>query len=852
MAEETKKDTAAVPTVTLTIDDRTVTVPKGTTVLEAARGVGIHIPTFCWHPKLKPAGSCRMCYVEIEKWPKLAVSCATDATDGMVVHTNSDLVLRGRRAVLEFLLTNHPLDCPTCDKGGECELQNLTFAHGIDTSRFEFTKYRFVDEGMSTTFDDLKIGPEIVLNRNRCILCYRCVRANKQAFGEYDLGVYERGNMAQINAAPGEQVDNPFSGNLPEICPVGALTNSDWRYKIRVWLTKTSPSICNFTSSGSNTLFYKDQHKNHIYRTTSRRNDDIDDGWIADVTRYGYQIITSPDRLKQPLIRRDGKQVPASWDEAISLIAQRFVEIKERKGAVCIAGLAAPNLDNKALYSFNKFFRKILGSNNIDFRQDYRWLPEEPDSVFSKLCNQPFKIADIDTSDVIVCFATDLIREHPNEYLRVRKARNFHKPRIYSLNPYAVKAADVADLELVYRIGQDEAALAGIGLAAIEQSLADPGKAGQFKESCGYGSLAEAAQAAGLEPDELKVVARALAEGRKITFMIGELAARSKAREIIGAAVSNLNLLMSLSERGQLAVLARYANSRGAEMLGVVPNPPEALKAKLTELWGSYPESAAHNTDAMLNLMKKEEIDACLIVGGNPMSIYPDKEFTREGLEKLDFLVVADMFETETTELADVVLPLGSWAEVEGDFINLEGVKQTASKALNPVEQSKSAEELIRLIAQAMDESALGEEAILTDEIAQALAVYKPSVLPDKMIKVTPESEEVSAEYPHPVLICDDPHHCGYVTEKAPSLVNFAGEAYVELSQEMADRYGLENGTSVRLVSPTGKVILPVKISEHVENDVLLLPRNFSAVAVTSLLLRKLRVDRVNLSKVDE
>ncbi|MBU0985103.1 MAG: (2Fe-2S)-binding protein, partial [candidate division Zixibacteria bacterium] len=321
MAEATEKKTAsaqAVPTVTLTIDGQEITVPKGTTVLQAARELKIDIPTFCWHAKLKPVGACRMCYVEIERMPKLAVSCATEAMDGMVVHTKSDAVLQGRRAIIEFTLLNHPLDCPTCDKGGECTLQNLTFAHGFDDSRFTFQKYRFRDDADDTTFDDHRIGPEIILNRNRCIQCYRCVRANKEAFGEWDLGAYERGNITQINSAPGEQVDNPFSGNLVEICPVGALTNTDWRYKVRVWLTQTASSVCPFTSSGTNILFYKEGHQKKIFRVTSRQNDSIDDGWIPDVTRYGYQMVASPDRLQTPLIKKEGKQVKATWDEALA------------------------------------------------------------------------------------------------------------------------------------------------------------------------------------------------------------------------------------------------------------------------------------------------------------------------------------------------------------------------------------------------------------------------------------------------------------------------------------------------------------------------------------------------------
>ncbi|NOY88854.1 MAG: molybdopterin-dependent oxidoreductase, partial [FCB group bacterium] len=496
MAEIVKKDkqaNASPATVTFTIDGQSVTVPKGTTVLEASKKMGIEIPTFCWHPKLKSVGACRMCYVEVEKIPKLQVSCSLEVRDRMVVYTDSDKVKQGRKAVIEFLLLNHPLDCPTCDKGGECDLQNLTFAHGYDDSRFDFQKHRFVDEGMTTTFDDKRIGPEIILNRNRCIHCYRCVRANKEAFGEYDLGAFERGNLTEIDAAPGEQVDNPFSGNLVEICPVGALTNEDWRYKIRVWLTKKTPSICNFTSSGANIFFYKEDHKNKIYRVTSRCHDDIDDGWLADVTRYGYQIVNAPDRLKTPLIKKEGKQIPATWEEALNVILKRGSEIKEKMGGVCVGGLIAPNLDNATLYSFSKLLRVVFQSNNIDYRCDYRMLPDKPDSPFSILSKQPFRIAHIDDSDVIVAFGSDLIREHPNEYLRMRKAYNFRKPqpKIYAINPYAVKSADIANLELVYKVGTDEAVINGICLAAVEENLVDADKGAQLKQKLSPSTLKE-------------------------------------------------------------------------------------------------------------------------------------------------------------------------------------------------------------------------------------------------------------------------------------------------------------------------------------------------------------------------
>lgn len=853
MSEDVKKDqpNVAVPTVTFTIDGQSVTVPKGTTVLQAAKDIGIHIPTFCWHPQLKSVGACRMCYVEVEKMPKLMVSCMLDAMDGMVVYTDSDQVRQGRKAVLEFILLNHPLDCPTCDKGGECDLQNLTFAHGVDDSRFDFKKYRFKDEGMTTTFDDKKIGPEIMLNRNRCILCYRCVRANKQAFGEYDLGAFERGNITQIDAVPGGEVSNPFSGNLVEICPVGALTNSDWRYKIRVWLTKTIPSVCNFTSSGTNINFYKEDHQNKIFRVTSRTNDSIDNGWIPDITRYGYQIINSPDRLRTPLIKKDGKQVKVSWDEALEHIAKKYNSIKESVGRVCIGGLVSPSLDNRSLYSFSKFIRTVCKSNNIDFRGDYRMLPSSPDSPFGILRSQPFSISGIDDSDVIISFGSDMIHEHPNEYLRIRKAYNYTHPKIYSIMPYAVKSADVANIEYVYNPGADESAVNALCLAAIEENIVDSALANEYLKNIVPSTLKDAAVLCGLDENDLKVLARSIVDGKKVTFFIGEIVTRSKSRDNISAALLNMNKLFGISSKGQISILARYANSKGAEKLGLLPEPIAPIKEVLKNNFSEYPDSEPLNTDDMMAHIRKEEIKGLFVFGSNPMMLYPDKEFIKESLEKLDFLVACDLFETETTEAADVVLPLAGWAEYDGDYINVEGVNQSAKQAVKPNDEIKPAFEIIRMIAEKLENTNFGNDAI-DKEIANCLAVDTAISIPKDFIEVKSQSEETADDNTFPIFIIDDAHHAGYLTEKSPSLNNFVAEAYLMMSEELAAKHNMKNGDSIRVESEVSKIILPVKISESLDSDVLLVPRNFQSSPVTSLFMRKKRVDRVKISKVDE
>jgi NADH-quinone oxidoreductase subunit G len=853
VATDTKERHAIGPDVemvTLTIDGQSVTVPKGTTVLEAAEGVGIHIPTFCWHPKLKSVGSCRMCYVEIEKMRTLMVSCATTAMNDMVVHTDSDAAKRGRKAVLEFILANHPLDCPTCDKGGECDLQDLTLAHGVDDSRFDFLKHRFREEDMISTFDDLRIGPEIILNRNRCILCYKCVRANKEAFGEYDLGAYERGNMTQITPAPGRQVDNPFSGNLVEICPVGALTNSDWRYKIRVWLTQIVPSICPFYSSGVTTLIYKEDSKNKIHRVTSRPNDDIDDGWLSDVTRYGYQVVTSDERLQTPLIKKEGKQISATWDEALTTIQKRVDEIISDKGRVCLGGLVAPRLDNATMHSFNKFIRKTIGSNNVDYRNDYRMLPVNCDNNFYALYTQLFRIADIDDSDVIVAFGSDMIREHPNEYLRIRKAVNFNSARVFSLGQYEVKSADVAHLELIYRAGTAEVALNALCLAALEGGIADAAVAAEFKSKIKPSTLSEASSICGIDPFDLKVLAMALADGKKVTFLAGQLVSRSSHREAIASAMCNVNHLFGLNQKGQMAILPRYSNSRGAWQLGLLPEPHPAIQKELESIWGPLPEAAPCTTDRMILNMKKEEVDGFFVMGANPAMLYPDQEFAREGLERLDFLVVCDMFETETTALADVVLPLSSWAEYAGEYVNLEGRVQGAEQVIQPRFDSKPGHEIVAMMAERLGTPLFESDEARDAEIEQLLGVDTNIALPAGYSEAKYHLEEENGEFPIPLFTCDDAHHYGHLTEKSNSLVNLQGEAYIEMSPDLAAKNDVAEGDSVRVESPVGKIIVPVRISDYVDSDVVIIPRNFSSTPVTSLLMRKKRVDRVKINKV--
>ncbi len=340
-----------------TIDGKVITVEPGTTVLQAARAHGIPIPYFCWHPKLSIDGSCRMCQVEVEKIPKLQIACNTPIVDGMVVHTETDRVKAARQAVMEMLLINHPLDCPICDEAGECKLQDLTFQYGVPHSRFEEPK-RQLDKRV-------EIGPRVMLDQERCILCRRCVRFCREIPKTGELVVEGRADFSVITTDPGCKLDNRYSINTVDICPVGALTSRDFRFKVRVWFLKDTPSVCTGCSNGCNINI--SAYKDRVFRFLPRRNDAVNDTWMCDDGRLSYHRIQSADRIRLPRIRDDApgegtiSQATAPWDIAIEAAARRLRDARDVRGAAALGAVASAHATNEDLFLFLKFCREVLG-----------------------------------------------------------------------------------------------------------------------------------------------------------------------------------------------------------------------------------------------------------------------------------------------------------------------------------------------------------------------------------------------------------------------------------------------------------------------------------------------------------
>jgi NADH-quinone oxidoreductase subunit G len=358
-----KSEVIVADTIELTIDGQTVQAPKGTLIIDAAKSAGIRIPHYCFHPGLSVVGSCRMCLVEIEKNPKLQPSCATPVAQGMIVRTQTQETLRNRRFVLEFLLSNHPLDCPVCDQAGECELQNYYMDHGLYDPRF--------DENKTKRKKARPIGTHIVLDQERCILCTRCVRFTREISKTLELGVVDRGHRSQIDVLPGFELNNPYSGNVADVCPVGAMTDRDFRFKCRVWFLGSALSVCPGCSRGCNIEVHFNErfnpryHDQRVLRLKPRYNEAVNEHWICDEGRYSYHSIDAQNRLRAPRVKRNGEYTEISWQEALQKVAESIRQSLAAGGPNGLALLVSPQMGNEELFRVRQIFRDQLGIENI-------------------------------------------------------------------------------------------------------------------------------------------------------------------------------------------------------------------------------------------------------------------------------------------------------------------------------------------------------------------------------------------------------------------------------------------------------------------------------------------------------
>ena len=661
---EEKKDEL----IHLTIDDIPIAVPPGTLVWAAAQQTGIEIPIYCYHPKMPPLGACRMCFVEIEKMPKPPqTACTTPVSEGMIVHTKTEKVIKARKGTLEFLLINHPLDCPICDKGGECDLQDFTMRHGPGGTRFEQYKRHYPKP--------VPVSDRVMLDRERCILCQRCTRFSSEISMDNGLVMISRGYKMEVGTAPDHAFDSIFSGNTVEMCPVGALTATAYRFKARPWELKRTPSVCNNCSVGCNVRV--DVRVDKVMRLMSRTNDDVDDGWLCDRGRWGFDFVNS-QRLRTPLIRRNGQLVAATWDEAFYMIAARLRDIVSKHGARAVGGIGSTRTTNEEVYLFQKLLREVIGTPNVDHHHGY--FPGPRDTLTGKPWMMTNSIAEIEKASHIVLIAADPYERQPILDLRIKKAMR-SGARIYIVNARETELDRFAAQKIT--IPQHGAgAVAKVLLDSIVRqekpkapSTNDKGRV-RIDPARTFGTEVTA---------QLSTLAHEIAEARGAIILYDEMATLEPGCENLAEDLQALAVVTGNIDRPGAGVgpLFEDANSLGARDMGLLPDALPGYKPA-PETGMTYAE-----------MLSSPDIKALYVMGANPARHL-------ELPSGLEFLVVQDITLTSTAQQADVVLPAVTFAEKDGSMTNVDHHVQAIWHALRPLPGAKADWEIISEIARRM------------------------------------------------------------------------------------------------------------------------------------------------------
>ena len=734
--------------VTFEIDGREVTAPEGAMLVDAAKYGDVEIPIFCYEPKLgQPVGACRMCLVEVEGMPKLQTACSTPVKDGMVVTTTSDRVKQAQNAIVEFLLVNHPLDCPVCDKGGECPLQDISFGWGAGRSRFIEPKRHFKKP--------IELSPLVAIDRERCILCYRCVRFSQEIAEDYQLVFLERADHTYVGTHDGRPYVAPFAGNITELCPVGALTNMTYRFRARPWDIENSGSVCTLCPSQCNVeLTVRDD--NRVLRVNARDNTEVDDGWLCDKGRYGFQLFHSPERITEPMMQDNGSLRPVPWERALEEVVNGLDRAGERTAAL-VGGEAT----NEEGFLVQFLMRSVLGSPHIDSRLGGPLDPEQALALARPDLSAP--VADLDTAGAVLVVGAELVDEAPILDLRVRKAvRRRGVPLVVATSRPSSLDPNAA-VVLRYAPGAEEAAL---GALATELWGAE-----ELRTRRPSGE-AERSRLAGAREEDVTAAAGALrGKGPVVVLWSERLSYGDRGRQAVAALLALTRALeLNAGDGGGMIGIPPGANGRGLREVGCLPNMgPGFVPAEQEGL--SAPAIAGALGDPL---------NALVLFQADPLRTHPDRAAWDRGLERTGFVVVFSDFRTESAERADIVLPAEAYAEKEGTVTHPDGRLQRLRQAIgHPEGVRRQSEVLLELITRLSGTTPLPE-----------LELERPPEPAEGLRLGTTPSLWASRE-----------------TDHAASLRFLAPVQHAELAAEDAERLGIGpgdeieiavNGTSVR------------------------------------------------------
>lgn len=602
----------------VTVDDVTVEVPKNTLLIEAAGQAGVHIPRFCYHPKLSLAGACRICSVSVEKMPKLQTACTTPVADGMVARTNTPEVADARRSVLEFLLLNHPLDCPVCDAAGECPLQDYSHLYGPEASRSSVPKRRSAKAE--------RLSPLVVLDMERCIMCYRCTRFMDEVAGDAELAFSDRGATSLLGTFDGAPLRSKFQGNIIELCPCGALTSEPYRFHARPQDLAYGDSICGHCAVGCAVRY--EARRGEVVRVKPRQHEAVNEVWLCDKGYFGYEYVSNAPRLEHPLVRSGDTLVPGRWNDLLDLVADRLRQLATRYGPDSIGVIGGGRLTNEECALVERVFARGLGTPHVDHRSAAR----SASGALLDLAGLPVPMRDLDEADAIVLVAMDPTEELPILWLRMRKA--------------------------VRR---------GAALVVVSSRPVDAERDAAIVVRADVGGEVDALRELAAQRPHL------LAEAKRPLFLAGaSLESRTDGEAVARALVAFAREIAGPEALRRTGVLMRAPNAMGALRAGLVP-------AERGVPGGQIIASAAEG-----------RLRALYLIGVDPLRTFPDRAMVERALSRVDFLVVQDIAPSATAGKAHIVLPAAALPEKEGTITNVEGRAQPLQPVVQPPGEARA------------------------------------------------------------------------------------------------------------------------------------------------------------------
>lgn len=776
---EAEKSVASQEMVKLTIDGAEISVPKGTLVIRAAELMGIQIPRFCDHPLLDPVGACRQCLVEVEGQRKPMASCTTVATDDMVVRTQytSEAADKAQHGVMELLLINHPLDCPMCDKGGECPLQNQAMSNGRADSRYTDDKRRFAKP--------INISSQVLLDRERCILCARCTRFSEQIAGDIFIDMLERGALQQVGIYANEPFESYFSGNTVQICPVGALTGTAYRFRARPYDLVSSPSVCEHCASGC--AQRTDHRRGKVLRRLAGDDPEVNEEWNCDKGRWAFTYATQPDRITTPLVRdADGSLVAASWPQALAAAVSGLEAARAGTGV-----LVGGRMTWEDAYAYAKFARIALGTNDIDFRARPH-SREEAEFLAARVAGRPVSVSysDLESAPVVLLVGFEPEDESPIVFLRLRKAARKHRLPVCAIAPFASRGLQKMSGRLLKTVpGGEAAALDGLATGEVGDLLSTPGAV--------------------------------MMVGERLAAVPGGLAAAARLADTTGARLAWVP--RRAGERGALE-----AGALGTLLPGGRPVSDDTARSQVCKAWhvAELPSAAGRDADGILAAAADGTLGA-LLVGGVEPGDFADPEAVLAALDAVGFVISLELRHSEVTERADVVFPIAPAAEKSGTYVNWEGRYRGFSAAL-----IEAATPDLRVLDALADEMGV-DLALPSVDAARAELRQLGSwdgdrgAVPDVSAAEPPKPGTGQAVLTGWRMLLD----AGRLQDGEPHLAGTARKPVARLSAETASEIGAADGDPVTVSTPHGAITLPLAVTD-MPDRVVWLPLNSEGSAV--------------------